>query len=244
MQASIITDHRLRDTYMRLRQTPLVFIAILLAQMPLAAIPSYRTQNPVPAPNSSPEAIAIRNLRENIDAMRHGQNNHENEIRVFAEKFDSIETIIDSLRSQLRESSRAHKDNLNASASDLDSKIADLELVTKGAASDLRQLKEHANESSNVLTQYQQRLRDLEKVSEQQAQQINNLQSALKAITEILGKDSDDPSSKIYRVKSGDSLEKIANANQTSIKVLKELNNLTNDRIIINQKLKLPEKQN
>jgi LysM repeat protein len=142
----------------------------------------------------------------------------------------------------LRDSSKAHKDNLNASSSDLESKIADLELLTKSASGDLRQLKEHANESSTVLSQYQQRLRDLEKVSEQQAQQINSLQSAMRALTEILGKESDETGTKIYRVKSGDSLEKIANANQTSIKAIKELNNLSNDKIIINQKLKLPEK--
>jgi len=225
---------------MRLRHTSLLFIVILLSKLPLAAIPSYRSQNTPPAP--SQEAVAIRNLRENIDAMRLHQNNHENEIRVFSEKFDNIETIIDSLRNQLRDSSRAHKDHLNASAIDLESKIADIELISKGAAADLRQLKEHANESSAVLSQYQQRLRDLEKVSEQQAKQINSLQSALKAITEILDKDSNDTGTKIYRVKSGDSLEKIANANQTSIKVIKELNNLSNDRIIINQTLKLPEK--
>ncbi len=226
---------------MRYQRSLPLFIATLMASGPLAALPSYRNPNP-PIPPQNQESASLRSLKENMDAMRHGQSNHENEIRVFSEKFESIETIIDSLRSQLRDSTRAHKDHLHASSQDLESKIADLELLTKSASLDLHQLKEHANESSSVLTQYQKRLRDLEKVSEQQAQQINNLQSALKAVTEILAKDSDEPlSSNIYRVKSGDSLEKIAIANKTSIKLLKELNNLSNDRIIINQKLKLPE---
>ena len=46
---------------------------------------------------------------------------------------------------------------------------------------------------------------------------------------------------KIYRVKAGDSLEKIAKQNQTTIKKLKEANQLANDQIIVGQKLKLPE---
>lgn len=223
-------------------QFQVTFLCMIMGmmQLPLAAIPANRAQS-LPPP-STPEVAAIRNLRENIDAMRHGQNNHEIEIKAFSEKFDNLETIIDSLRNQLRDSSRAHKDHISTSTIDLESKIANIEIVAKGAVADLRQLKEHANESSTVLSQYQQRLRDVEKVSERQAQQINSLQAALKAVTEILGKDGDDASTKIYQVKSGDSLEKIANANQTSIRAIKELNNLSNDRIIINQKLKLPEK--
>jgi LysM repeat protein len=45
-----------------------------------------------------------------------------------------------------------------------------------------------------------------------------------------------------YRIKPGDSLEKIARANQTTVQAIKELNGLTNDRIVVGKLLQLPEK--
>lgn len=220
------------------KRTFILFLIAVVGQLSLAAIP-YRGQN-VPTP--APEAVAIQNLRGSLDSIRHGQKNHENELRVFSEKFENIEIIIDALRDQLRDNSKAYKENHNLLSAEIENKISALELEAKSAVADLGQLKEHANETSRVLEQYQRLLRDLEKASQQQAQQISNLQAALKAVTEILGKESDDSTVKIYRVKAGDSLEKIAHAHQTSIKSIKELNNLSNDRIMINQKLKLPDK--
>jgi LysM repeat protein len=45
-----------------------------------------------------------------------------------------------------------------------------------------------------------------------------------------------------YRVKAGDSLEKIARAHQVSIQSLKQANGLTTDRIIVGKNLVIPEK--
>lgn len=45
----------------------------------------------------------------------------------------------------------------------------------------------------------------------------------------------------LYKVKEGDSLEKIARAHQTSVKAIKELNNLANDKIIVGKTLKIPQ---
>ena len=89
----------------------------------------------------------------------------------------------------------------------------------------------------------------MEKMIEIQNSNIENLQGALSSLMNAL-QAKEIPSEKsiaetgpvkIYQVKSGDSLEKIAKQNQTNIKKIKELNNLTGDQIIIGQKLKLPE---
>ena len=44
----------------------------------------------------------------------------------------------------------------------------------------------------------------------------------------------------IYTVKKGDSLTRIAKANNTTIAALKQANGLTSDRIVVGRKLKIP----
>jgi LysM repeat protein len=44
----------------------------------------------------------------------------------------------------------------------------------------------------------------------------------------------------VYVVKNGDALEKIARNNKTTVKAIKEINNMKTDRINVGQKLKLP----
>jgi LysM repeat protein len=44
----------------------------------------------------------------------------------------------------------------------------------------------------------------------------------------------------VYLVKSGDTLSRIAKAHRTSIKAIKEANNLTTDRLSVGQKLEIP----
>lgn len=212
----------------------------LLALAPLSGAMPQRSQPVVP---SNYVADSLYRLQENVDQLRHGQNNHESELKEMGEKFENFDSIIDSLRRQLNESNKIQKENFTASKSDIETKLGNLELVIRSAVADLRQLKDHANETSSVMTQYQQRLSEIGNANELQAQQIEHLQNALKMLTEFLqGKENEVSATKIYSVKSGDSLEKIAAAHQTTIKALKELNGLTSDRIIINQKLKLPDR--
>ena len=45
-----------------------------------------------------------------------------------------------------------------------------------------------------------------------------------------------------YRVKNGDSLEKIARTHQTTVQAIKDLNGLTSDKIVVGKLLKIPEK--
>src|SRR5262249_5171306 len=45
----------------------------------------------------------------------------------------------------------------------------------------------------------------------------------------------------VYTVKSGDTLSKIATDKHTTVKALRSENNLTTDRIVVGQKLKIPK---
>lgn len=192
--------------------------------------------------------IVLKELRDGFDDMRHEVNNHESELRVFDEKLATIEQTIESLRSQVAESIALSKDLVKENGVNMELKLNSLDSTVKGMISDLKQFKGHANDSSSAFAQYKLKLLEMEKLIESQNRNIENLQSALKSVMDAIqvrsGLDkvaaSDDSSSKTYRVKSGDSLEKIARAQGTTIQVLKDLNNLANDRINIGQVLKLP----
>jgi LysM repeat protein len=188
-------------------------------------------------------ATTLREMRASLDDLRHEINNHETEIKTFDEKVQSLETIIDSLRQNSSEVVQAHKEALKDSSATLEMKINSLETTTKGLVADLKQFKNHANETASALSQYKQKLSELEKILEIQNDNLGSLQSAIKSITDALQVKSNFQTSsgeKTYRVASGDSLEKIARKHQTTIQVLKELNGLNNDKIIVGQILKMP----
>lgn len=203
-----------------------------------------------------PNAGLLRQMRDTIEDLRHEVNNHEAEIREYDEKLKNFDTIIESVRDQLSDSNKVYREQLKGSTASLESRIISLETTTKGLVTDLRQFKTHSNETSTVLAHYKQKLIDLEKNIEQQNQNIGHLQAAMGALMEALqgkpqssakpameGVNSISSSTdRSYKVKSGDSLEKIARNYQVSIQSLKEANGLTADKIVVGKTLIIPEK--
>lgn len=199
-------------------------------------------------------AQALKDIRGTVDRLRHEVGNHETEIRMYDEKLNNLESIIESVRDQLNDTAKVHKEQLKGSSTSLEERIAALDAATAGLMADLRQFKTFATESNTVLGQYKQRISDLERVVEQQNQNIDHLQAAMRAMMDAL-QVKDAPSFKavpelgsadagpttLYRIKAGDSLEKIARANKTTVQAIKQLNGMTNDKIVVGKQIKIPE---
>ena len=194
------------------------------------------------------KSVMMREILDSLDNLRHEVNNHEAEIRMFEEKFKNQEEILDTLRTQMTSTLQAVKETLKSQSSTLEARLTSHENAAKGFSTDF---KSYTNDYAQTFSDYKKRIVDLEKMIDVQNHNIENLQAALNSVMDALQvkdipqdkavADPESGSPKIYRVKSGDSLEKIARQNQTTIKKLKELNNLTSDQIIIGQKLKLTE---
>lgn len=195
-------------------------------------------------------SAAFRELRDSIESIRHEVNNHETEIHMFEERVNNQEATLSSLRQQVIDANKVNKDLVKGTSTVLESKFANMEAVNKGLASDMAQLKTHANETATVLTQYKQKISDLERLIDLQNQNIDNLQAALRSLMDAVNSTSNSPSrstpvansptGNIYKVKNGDNLEKIARINNTTVKAIKELNRLENDRIFVDQTLQMP----
>ncbi len=188
--------------------------------------------------------IAIRELQASVDEMRHEIKNHETEIRTYEEKFANQELIIESLREQNANMSKTNQDLTKSNLANIEMKIGSLDTASKGLISDLRQIKTHANESSSAISSCQQKIVAIEKIIEVQNQNLENLSSAIKSLMSVLEVKPElttfDSSSNSYIVSAGDSLEKIARLHKTSIKALKEVNDLNSDRIKVGQRIKIP----
>lgn len=225
-----------------------LFLAAVLFLSPLEAATPVR-QGYVQDPTAA--------LKESVADLRHQLDNHETEIRMYDEKLSNLEAIIEGVRDQLNDSSKAHKEQLKGNSATLEGKIGGLETTSKALVNDMRQFKTHADETSSALTQAQQKITDLEKVIERQHQDIEHLQTAMKSLMQVLqggdfstttAKGQDSPSSPppaysgiTYRVKAGDSLEKIARSHQTTIQAIKDLNGLATDKIVVGKLLLIPD---
>jgi LysM repeat protein len=106
-------------------------------------------------------------------------------------------------------------------ASKDDKKVAALEKKVES-------LMAYAAQTTISLTQYRDRIVELDRKLEE----IGKLRSQISRPSQ----------EKIYRVKPGDSLEKIARQHSISIENLKRENNLNTDRINIGQELKIPQR--
>ncbi len=180
------------------------------------------------------------------DSLRLQVGNHEIEIRTLEHKLESFQVILESMQDQLQDTTTAQKEQIKGSSNALEVKIGSLENAIKGLTADLQQLKTHANESTAAIQGYKKALLDYELRFKAQNQNIENLSAALQTILDALQIKSDMPAIadsgiKTYKIKNGDSLDKIAKATGVSVKEIMRINNLSSDKIVVGKTLKLAE---
>lgn len=216
------------------------FLIVCYASSPLTlwGAPTYGGYEP------QERTAAIREMRDSIDLIRHELTNHETELRMFEERVSNQEDAFSTIRQQLLDAQSSQRGSVYG----VEGKLLQIETAHQTLVSDLKKLKDHANESSAAISQTKSKLVSIEKQLETQMSSLNSLQDAVKSIMEAL--QIKDPSSKSaqhngatkkYKIKTGDTLEKIAKAHQTTTQVLKELNHLSSDRIVVNQTLEVPQ---
>ena len=192
-------------------------------------------------------AMAFREMRDKVANVFHEVRNQNIEMRTFDEKLQNLEDTIESIRDELAAYSIFQKEQLKETSTETDAKILSLENYHKSLLTDLKQFKTFATETSALLLQFKQKILDLENGAKEQNQNIEFLQQAMRALMDAVNPKEAKASkeflqTKTYRVKNGDTLEKIARAHQTTVQVLKELNGLSNtDRIICDKLIQIPE---
>ncbi len=133
---------------------------------------------------------------------------------------------------------------LTVQVNSLEKKVINLEKTLEKAANDLRTLSSTATTALTKIQGVEDDLSSQEKRIDEVVKLKGTLTSISKAINARSSPEPTASSTKTYRVKAGDSLEKIARANHVSVEVIKKINHLSNDKIVVGQELRLESDTN
>ena len=180
--------------------------------------------------------LSLHNMRTEVEGVKHELNTYQIEHHIIEGKLIDQEQLIETLRQQVSELVSGKYPSVTQEIQNLEKKIQQLSKKQEKITTDIHQLGSHANDTTTALSQYKEKIIHLEKALQAQALQ---LQEACK-VKEELAKLSQLEGSKIYTVKPGDSLEKIARQSRTTVEEIKKVNKMTSDLIVVDQELLLP----
>lgn len=194
------------------------------------------------APRASPAtgAVAMQEVRKGLNALQYNIDNHAQELREASERFSTLDEIIAALRQEQADFRKQQQEQQLQTIAPFKLKIREFEGELQKFTQEVQQIKSHMHETAALLSQYRKSLEEMQKQDAVRDKNIEHLRSALSSLMEAMQTQEIETKRDAYRVKSGDSLEKIALIHNTTVKAIKELNALTTDRIRIGQELKLP----
>lgn len=153
----------------------------------------------------------INELRMEVADLRHALHGTETEVKFLEERVDLSEGIEE--------------------LANLKKKIMYLEKTLEKMNTEIRSLTTYANQTSSSLETYRQQITTIDhKLGE-----ISKLRATLSKLSET----SHTPL--VHQVQPGDSLQKIARKYHVTIEALKQENHLSSDKIVVGQKLSIPQ---
>lgn len=191
-------------------------------------------------------AASMQSLQRSLQNMSYSINNQDQELATLKQKIQNQESVLDSMHAEVSALIKAAKESQKSTGAQVDSRLKNMEKTLEKLVADLKQFKKHANETSTSFSEIQKKLAEQHEISSLQGQQIKDLENALRHIATAMqtkGAQSlaaDTSSSSEYRVKAGDTLEKIAKSHGTTIDAIRRENSLCKDTIYPGQKLHIP----
>lgn len=182
--------------------------------------------------------LTLHEVQTNLDDLRHDINCFQTELQILDGRIKYYENTLSSLKQHDLEKQQAKIEQLTAQIQNLEKKWLSLEKNQSGEIVEIETLSSHANETTAALAQFKDRIGELENEIHSQNRRFDEV-AKLKGHIENLVKGFQGDF-KIYRVKPGDSLEKIARAHKTAVEKIKKINSLDQDLIVVGQELKIP----
>lgn len=186
--------------------------------------------------------LTIHDVQTRLDDVRHDTNCFQTELQILDGRIKNYENALASLKQGELDKHQAKIDQLIQQLHSLEKRWASFEKNQEGRTEELQQLLSHANETTAALSQFKMRIQELEQDILSQNRKFDDV-AKLKGNIENLAKNfrSTGEGYKLYKVRPGDSLEKIARAHKTVVEKIKKLNGLDQDLIVVGQELKIPQ---
>jgi len=178
-------------------------------------------------------------MQTNLDDLKHDIHCFQTEIQILDGRIKYYENALATLKQQDIEKQTAKLEQIAHDLRLLEKKWTTFEKTQEEANGGVLRLTSHANETSTALVQFKQRIQELEQQILSQNRRFEEL-AKVKGHIETIAKSLPTSKFKIYKVRPGDSLEKIANLHHTKADKIKKLNELESDLIVVDQELKIP----
>lgn len=179
----------------------------------------------------------VDELRLELDDLRHSLHTTQVELHLLEEQL--LKHNASAAKNDSREANSIGLPGTQLSS--LEKKVSHLEKGLEKACDDLRRLSQSLTQS---LTKIQTFESDLA-AHDRRLEEVTKLKSTLTSISKAIGgrpsQESLSVATKSYRVKAGDSLEKIARFHHVSVESLRKINHLSNDKIVVGQELRIPD---
>lgn len=182
--------------------------------------------------------LTLHEVQTNVDDLRHDTNCFNTEIQILGGRIKCFENALAGLKAQEIEKQQTRIDQIAQQLLSIERKWASFEKKQGTSKEGIEGLSLHAKETTMALTQFKDRITELESeilVQSRKLDTLTKLKTSLDTLVKVLKADE-----KVYKVKPGDSLEKIAKAHKVDVATLKEMNQLQQDLIAIDQELNVP----
>ena len=180
--------------------------------------------------------LAFDEMRVEIADLRHALQAHKTDLSLLQERLQEQES-----RSDDASRNRYFSESLSTRLALIEKKIPLLEKQHERFANDVSALKKGYGQSGSNFHAIEEKLGLLQAQLDQCSSRLKDIQQLKTTLTQVskaIG-EKNTPSGKRYRVKSGDSLDKIAKLHRTTVAEIKRLNDLASDKIVAGQELLL-----
>lgn len=178
--------------------------------------------------------LTLHEVQTNLDDLRHDTNCFETEIQILDGRIKAFENALAALKQQDIEKQQARIDQIAHQLQSLDKKWTAFEKKQDTTKDTVENLTTHASETGMALAQFKNRMVELESEILSQNRRLETV-AKLKSNGDNVVKNS-----KVYKVRPGDTLDKIARNYKTDVATLKQINKLQQDLIVVDQELNVP----
>lgn len=182
--------------------------------------------------------LKLHEVQTNLNDLHHDINCFQTELQILDGRIKYDENALATIKQKDLEKQQAKLDHLSHQLQALERKCSSLEKSQGEGRENLEKLLSHAHETTLALSQYKERIRELEQslhLQDRRFEELAKLKSSIEALVKSL-----QGHYKIYRVRQGDTLKKIANVHQVRVEKLRSFNSLDSDLIFPGQELKIP----